>query len=90
MSDLFESAGDAARAPAVRASQPLADRLRPRTLDELVGQDHLLGPETPLGRMFARGQLSSIILWGRPAAARPRSPVSSRAASGSRWSRSRP
>jgi putative ATPase len=66
MSDLFEGAGDAARAPAVRASQPLADRLRPRTLDELVGQDHLLGPETPLGRMFARGQLSSIILWGPP------------------------
>jgi putative ATPase len=66
MSDLFEGAGNPPPAPAVRASQPLADRLRPRTLDELVGQDHLLGPETPLGRMFARGQLSSIILWGPP------------------------
>ncbi len=65
MSDLFE-APDLTAAPTPRAHQPLADRLRPKTLDELVGQDHLLGPETPLGRMFARGQLGSIILWGPP------------------------
>jgi putative ATPase len=65
MSDLFAEAEDTARAgPA--AGQPLADRLRPRSLDELVGQDHLLGPDTPLGRMFAQGRLGSIILWGPP------------------------
>jgi putative ATPase len=66
MSDLFEGP-DLPVAPArARAQQPLADRLRPTTLDGLVGQDHLLGPDTPLGRMFGRGQLGSIILWGPP------------------------
>jgi putative ATPase len=44
----------------------LADRLRPGVLAELVGQDHLLGADTPLGRMLARGKISSIILWGPP------------------------
>jgi putative ATPase len=48
------------------AGRPLADRLRPKTMAELVGQDHLLGPETPLGRMLGRHQLSSIVLWGPP------------------------
>ncbi|WIY83552.1 replication-associated recombination protein A [Propionimicrobium sp. PCR01-08-3] len=48
------------------ASRPLADRLRPRTLAEVVGQDHLLGPDAPLGRMVARGALVSSILWGPP------------------------
>jgi putative ATPase len=66
MSDLFDAAGAQPDPTPARLSQPLADRLRPRSLDELVGQDHLLGPETPLGRMFARGQLSSIVLWGPP------------------------
>jgi putative ATPase len=66
MSDLFEAPGLPVAPPPARAHQPLADRLRPSTLDELVGQDHLLGPDTPLGRMFARGELSSIILWGPP------------------------
>ena len=65
MSDLFSGPRPRAAAP-VAAGQPLADRLRPQTLEELVGQDHLLGPDTPLGRMFARGQLGSIILWGPP------------------------
>ena len=65
MSDLFARA-KTARGRAVAAGQPLADRLRPQTLEELVGQDHLLGSDTPLGRMFARGQLGSIILWGPP------------------------
>ena len=46
--------------------RPLADRLRPRTLDEVVGQDHLLGPEGTLTRMLARGSLASLILWGPP------------------------
>ena len=45
---------------------PLADRLRPATLAEVIGQEHLTGPEGPIGRMVAAGQLSSIILWGPP------------------------
>ena len=56
MSTLFET----------QAPRPLADRLRPATLAEVVGQDHLLGPEGPIGRMVAKGSLSSIILWGPP------------------------
>ena len=66
MSDLFEGQEPRAAPAGARAHQPLADRLRPKTLDDLVGQDHLLGPDTPLGRMFVRGQLGSIILWGPP------------------------
>jgi putative ATPase len=45
---------------------PLADRLRPQRLDEVVGQDHLTGPEGAIGRMVAAGKLASIILWGPP------------------------
>lgn len=48
------------------APRPLADRLRPRILGEVVGQDHLLGPEGPIGRMARSGKLGSIILWGPP------------------------
>lgn len=66
MSDLFADSKRAAGRPGRAAGQPLADRLRPRALDELVGQDHLLGPDTPLGRMLAQGRLGSIILWGPP------------------------
>jgi putative ATPase len=66
VSDLFaEPRRDSGQA-GPSAGQPLADRLRPRALDELVGQDHLLGADTPLGRMFAKGRLGSIILWGPP------------------------
>src|ERR1700744_3113393 len=61
MSDLFESGGLEEDAP-----RPLADRLRPKSLAEVVGQDHLLGPEGPLGRMIANGRPTSIILWGPP------------------------
>src|SRR3569833_3052070 len=61
MSDLFESSDLAADAP-----RPLAVRLRPKTLAEVVGQDHLLSPEGPLGRMVAIGRPHSIILWGPP------------------------
>ena len=50
----------------VDPTRPLADRLRPRELTEVVGQDHLLAPEAPLGRMVASGRLSSIVLWGPP------------------------
>ncbi|MFA5968369.1 MAG: replication-associated recombination protein A [Sphingomonas sp.] len=45
---------------------PLADRLRPARLADVVGQDHLTGPEGPIGRMVAAGRLSSMILWGPP------------------------
>ena len=48
------------------APRPLADRLRPRALEEVVGQDHLLRPDGPLGRMVASGALASTILWGPP------------------------
>jgi putative ATPase len=61
MSNLFEAAGLDEGAP-----RPLADRLRPKTLDEVVGQSHLLGPKGPIGRMVAKGHLSSIVLWGPP------------------------
>ena len=49
-----------------QAPRPLADRLRPRSLAEIVGQDHLIGPDGPIGRMVARRQLASMILWGPP------------------------
>ena len=49
-----------------QAPRPLADRLRPRRLDEVVGQDHLLAPDAPLGRMVAAGRLASMVLWGPP------------------------
>lgn len=61
MSSLFEAAGMDEGAP-----RPLADRLRPKALEEVVGQDHLLGPKGPLGRMLAAGHLSSVIFWGPP------------------------
>ena len=56
MSTLFES----------QAPRPLADRLRPKSLGEIVGQDHLLGAEGPIGRMIKSRRLSSMILWGPP------------------------
>jgi putative ATPase len=48
------------------APHPLADRLRPARLSDIVGQDHLLGPEGPIGRMATNRQISSMILWGPP------------------------
>jgi putative ATPase len=48
------------------APRPLADRLRPQTLDDVVGQDHILGPEGPLSRMIQSGKLASVIFWGPP------------------------
>src|SRR5690242_17329348 len=53
-------------APPPGENAPLADRLRPRTLDEVVGQEHLTGPDGAIGRMVAAGKLSSMILWGPP------------------------
>ena len=48
------------------APQPLADRLRPKRLEDVVGQNHLLAPDGPIGRMIAAGKLASMILWGPP------------------------
>lgn len=48
------------------APKPLAERLRPASLDDVVGQDHLLAADGPIGRMVAAGRLSSMILWGPP------------------------
>src|SRR6201996_2586208 len=56
MSTLFEA----------QAPHPLADRLRPQSLADIVGQDHLIAPDGPIGRMVARRQLASMILWGPP------------------------
>jgi putative ATPase len=60
MTDLFEASG------ILPPDAPLADRLRPRTLDEVVGQDHLLGEGGPIRRMVEAGRLGSMILWGPP------------------------
>ncbi|HEV8390521.1 MAG TPA: replication-associated recombination protein A [Dongiaceae bacterium] len=56
MSGLFEA----------QAPRPLADRMRPQRLEEIVGQDHLIGANAPIGRMLAARQISSMILWGPP------------------------
>src|SRR3569623_3385708 len=61
MSDLFPAAGLEPEAPS-----PLADRLRPQSLAEVGGQDQLLGPEGPIGRMAEARRLASMILWGPP------------------------
>jgi len=61
MSDLFEAGGLQEDAP-----RPLADRLRPQTLADVVGQEHLLAPTGPIGRMVAENRPHSIILWGPP------------------------
>ncbi len=62
MSDLFDSAPSSAPA----GPRPLADRLRPAKLSEVIGQDQVLGPDAPLGTMLASGSLSSLIFWGPP------------------------
>ena len=64
--DLFGEDAPAQREGAATGPVPLAERLRPRTLADVVGQEHLTGPEGAIGRMVAAGQLSSIILWGPP------------------------
>ncbi|MDA5193082.1 replication-associated recombination protein A [Govanella unica] len=61
MSNLFEASGLESTAP-----RPLADRLRPQRLEDVVGQEHLLSSEGPLGRMLGAGRLPSLILWGPP------------------------
>jgi putative ATPase len=67
MADLFadeELPSQAAQTPS--ADAPLADRLRPKSLSEIVGQEHLTGPDGAIGRMVAAGRLASMILWGPP------------------------
>ena len=61
MSDLFSAASLDENAP-----QPLADRLRPKRLGDVIGQDHLVGSDGPIGRMLAQKRLASMILWGPP------------------------
>ena len=67
MADLF--AGFEPEAPSLDIpgdNAPLADRLRPRRLEDVIGQEHLTGPDGAIGRMVAAGRLSSMILWGPP------------------------
>ena len=72
MSDLFSRAGvpagpEAPAAPeAPGPARPLADRLRPRTLDEVAGQGHLVGPDGALTRLLAGGAPGSLVFWGPP------------------------
>ncbi len=61
MADLFKAAGLEKDAPS-----PLADRMRPERLSDVVGQDHILADDAPLGAMLNSGRLSSLILWGPP------------------------
>ena len=62
-SDLFD---DEPIPPAAPGTVPLAERMRPRSLDEIVGQEDVLGPGRPLREAIERDRLQSIILWGPP------------------------
>ncbi|MFZ9627768.1 MAG: replication-associated recombination protein A [Ilumatobacteraceae bacterium] len=62
MSDLFSAAAE----DRLRAQAPLAARLRPRSLDDVVGQTHLVGPGRPLRRLVEQDRLTSAIFWGPP------------------------
>jgi len=67
MTSLFDDSADDGTPPGNQApGTPLAERMRPRTLDELVGQDDVLGPGTPLREAIARDRIQSLILWGPP------------------------
>ncbi len=67
MSDLFSDQEVQSRpSETPPAGSPLADRLRPKSLGEVVGQEHLTGPDGAIGRMVAAGRLASMILWGPP------------------------
>ena len=63
MADLFDTPGDT---PPDSAPRPLADRLRPRSLSDVIGQEQVLGAEAPLGVMLGSGSLSSLVFWGPP------------------------
>ena len=66
MADLFAQEPPQTAGSEAAPNAPLADRLRPKSLDEVVGQEHLTGPDGAIGRMVAAGKLSSMILWGPP------------------------
>lgn len=66
VTDLFDDDPAQPEAPVAADGAPLADRLRPRQLADVVGQEHLTGPEGAIGRMVAAGKLASMILWGPP------------------------
>ncbi len=66
MSDLFADPSGATTHSPPEKDAPLADRLRPRDLSEVIGQEHLTGPDGAIGRMVSAGKLSSMILWGPP------------------------
>ncbi|WP_281981724.1 replication-associated recombination protein A [Thalassorhabdomicrobium marinisediminis] len=66
MADLFDTGAAAQDTPKGSGPRPLADRLRPTSLAEVIGQQHILGPDAPLGTMLASGSLSSLIFWGPP------------------------
>jgi len=67
MADLFADEEMPGRSPeALSGNAPLADQLRPTSLDDVVGQEHLTGPDGAIGRMVAAGRLASMILWGPP------------------------
>ncbi|WP_339693431.1 replication-associated recombination protein A [uncultured Parasphingorhabdus sp.] len=66
MQGLFDDKKDQQSETDSTPGAPLADRLRPRQLSDIVGQDHLVGEEGTIGRMIAAGRLSSIVLWGPP------------------------
>src|SRR5687767_3584691 len=66
MADLFADQAPERPTEAAAANAPLADRLRPKSLDDVVGQEHLTGPDGAIGRMVAAGKLSSMVLWGPP------------------------
>src|SRR5690349_5543564 len=66
MADLFADQELPTKPEEPSANAPLADRLRPQSLDEVVGQEHLTGPDGAIGRMVAAGKLASMILWGPP------------------------
>lgn len=66
MADLFADHSPPPPGDEPPVDAPLADRLRPRSLSEVIGQEHLTGPEGAIGRMVSAGKLSSMILWGPP------------------------
>ena len=66
MADLFQDDNPPPPPAPPAENAPLADRLRPQRLEEVVGQEHLTGPDGAIGRMVAAGKLASMILWGPP------------------------
>ena len=66
MADLFNATATGSKPQQPSGPRPLADRLRPQSLSDVIGQDHMLGAEAPLGVMLNSGTLSSLVFWGPP------------------------